>query len=155
MYKNFLCILFLSLALAGCSYHTTNHPEGLVNLQQNRKNVAKYYQDGPYKEEVELRITKADTYIEKALQSGKYDKPAIIFDIDDTLLDKHIFYERIGFRFISSAWRQWIDYAKIPALPPTRDLFVKYVDKVDIFIITSRSVMLRAQTLRNLEAQGY
>jgi len=102
-----------------------------------------------------LRITKADTYIEKALQSGKYDKPAIIFDIDDTLLDKHIFYERIGFRFISSAWRQWIDYAKIPALPPTRDLFVKYVDKVDIFIITSRSVMLRAQTLRNLEAQGY
>lgn len=150
----FLIVIASFLLLTAC---TANRQcdETLRNLQQNRADVDAYYSNGAYEKEVAAIAMEADQYIEKAVSSGSYAKPALIFDIDETLLDNHTFYkERLRYRFSPTLWKQWVNIGQAPALEPVRDIFLKYKDQMDIFIITGRNILQRAQTLRNLKGQG-
>lgn len=148
-------VLILSLQSTGCTVQKTVTDPALVNLQQNKAAIVTYYDTGKYEEEIKSIATEAENYINRILKSGRYNKPAIIFDIDDTLLNNYPFYQRTGFRFSSSTWKQWVNIGEIPSIKAMHGLFLTYVDKIDVFIITGRSVFQRAQTIRNLKSQGY
>jgi len=151
----FFALFLVSIIIAaGCSAKITTNPP-LVNLQLNKIAVAAYYADGQYDAEVVKLAKEADVYLAKTIASGKYDKPAIIFDIDDTLLNNYPVYKRMGFRFSPSIWKQWVNLGSSPAIEPIQALYAKYVDDVDVFIITGRNVFQKAQTTRNLKHAGY
>ncbi|QJB57708.1 HAD family acid phosphatase [Pseudodesulfovibrio sp. zrk46] len=153
MKQYILNLIILVMILTGCTAQitTTNGP---VNLQTNMDAVAAYY-NGQYDKDVLKLSIEADIFIAKTLKSRQYNKPAIVFDVDDTLLNNYSFYQRNGFQFRRSLWEQWVNMANIPAIAPIQSLYAKYVDRVDIFIVTGRNVFQRSQTLRNLKGQGY
>lgn len=151
--KRIITLLIL-FALTGCTVTTTQTPP-LVNLHKNLIAVDAYYTDGGYEKEVEAIARQADRYLQQTLKSGRYDKPALVFDIDDTLLNNAAFYKSMNYRFRSTNWQQWVNAANIPAIRPMLELYDAYKGELDIFIITGRNVFQRAQTLRNLEKAGY
>lgn len=140
--------------IIGCSAKK-NTNSNLVNLQLNKAAVAAYYADGQYDADVTKISEEADVYLAKTIKSGKYIKPAIIFDIDDTLLNNYPVYKRMGFRFSPSIWKQWVNLGTIPAIIPMQALYAKYIEQVDVFIITGRNVFQKSQTTRNLKSVGY
>lgn len=147
-------LVMVFITSAGCASHSTTDAQHPVNLQENLFNVAQYYEKGAYMRDVKSVAAEADDYIANSLKTRKFIKPAIVFDIDETLLNNHPMYQKTGYRFIPSVWKRWVDSAEIPAVDPIRELYLKYVDSVDVFIVTGRNVFQRAQTMRNLENRG-
>lgn len=155
MKQTVTALLVVSLiACAGCASQSSNKAQHLVNLQENLFNVAQYYEEGTYMRDVRTIAAKADAFLSESLITNKYAKPAIVFDIDETLLNNQPMYQKTGYRFIPSVWKSWVDSGEIPAVDPIRELYLKYVDRVDVFIVTGRNVFQRAQTMRNLENRG-
>jgi len=151
-----LTILILSVLLVtGCVTKKANKIPELVNLQQARETVKEYYTSGQYIEDVRTISHEGRTYIESELSSGKHDKPAIVFDIDDTLLNNHQIFMDMGYCFSVRSWRRWVNMAKIPAIEPMLELYKGIDEKVDVFIITGRNVLQKSQTIRNLKNSGY
>ena len=152
----FLITLTLPLLLTtGCVAKKTNTNPNLVNLQQAKIAVKEYYTSGQYLEDVTVIASEGRAYIESELASGKYDKPAVVFDIDDTLLNNHQVFSDMQYGFSTRAWRRWINMAKIPATEPILELYKSIVGDVDVFIITGRNILQKSQTTRNLKKEGY
>jgi len=141
--------------MMGCTAKVTTTQSNLVNLQQNKQAVDTYYTEGQYISDVASIVEGASKYLNSALASGKYSKPAIVFDVDDTLLANNQIYKDMGYSFSLRMWRQWINMAQIPSIDPMRELYATFVGDVDIFIITGRNVLQKSQTLRNLKEAGY
>ena len=151
-----LVVLILALFLAtGCASKKTNNNPYLVNIQEARVAVHKYYTDGQYLEDVAAIAKEGQAYIESELASGKYDKPAVIFDIDDTLINNHQVFMDMQYSFSSREWQRWINMAQIPALEPMLELYKAINGDVDVFIITGRNILQKSQTIRNLKNDGY
>lgn len=83
--------------------------------------------------------------------------PAIILDVDETVLDNSPYQADMVARnesFVSAAWDEWVAAARAPALPGARD-FLRYAKLrgVKAFFVTNRSSQERAATLANLRGQ--
>lgn len=152
-YNTYIVIMLAILTFAGCNAKETTVPP-LINLQVNNEAVDAYYSNGQYDKEVAKIAAEADVYIKKNLKSGKIRKPALVFDIDDTLFANHSLYKRMGYRFSLRLWTQWVNAGDIPALEPMKELLLRYCDQMDVFIITGRNVFQKAQTIRNLQGKG-
>ncbi len=151
-----LVILGLSLFLTtGCVAKKTDTNPGLVNIQQAKATIKEYYTSGKYIEDVTAVANEGRAYIESELASGKYDKPAVVFDIDDTLLNNHKIFMDMQYCFSPRAWKRWINMARIPAIEPMLELYKGIVGDVDVFIITGRNILQKSQTTRNLKRDGY
>ena len=94
-------------------------------------------------------------------QSGGYQDlpPAVIVDVDETVLDNSSFQARLiheGEEFDPEAWAQWVEEAVAPPVPGALE-FAREARRrgVTIFYITNRDDPLEAATRRNLEAAGF
>jgi acid phosphatase len=84
--------------------------------------------------------------------------PAIVLDVDETVLDNSPQQARTilaGGSFDPEAWGAWVDEAQAPAVPGARE-FLALADSlgVAVFYVTNRDQPLEGATRRNLEAQG-
>lgn len=89
-------------------------------------------------------------------QSAK--KPAVITDIDETILDNSPYEASCilnGYSF-PTRWKEWVDLAKAKSIPGALD-FLKYADQkgVDIFYISNRKAASLQSTMKNLKAVGF
>jgi len=96
--------------------------------------------------------------LDEALSGTSLSKPpAVVVDIDETLLDNSS-YETKQILKGSSAkgWYNWTDSAAAIPLPGALD-FARYAKSkgVEIFYITNRDKNERASTLKNLNAAGF
>jgi len=85
--------------------------------------------------------------------------PAVIVDIDETVLDNSPYQvEAIkrGRTFDQSTWREWTDKAQARACPGALEFlrFAKSED-VEVFYITNRDIREKASTLKNLNDLGF
>ncbi len=150
-----ICLSFLMTALcAGCV--SQSHEISLVNIQQARSAVITYHSSGQYERDIELISNDAMRYLKRTIASGKYDKPAIVFDIDETLLSNYSAQQEMGFNFNPRYWRYWVNLSKAPAIKPILRLYNYALEKdIDVFIITGRKKANQKQTVMNLTQQGY
>jgi 5'-nucleotidase (lipoprotein e(P4) family) len=92
--------------------------------------------------------------LNEMLASGKYEKPAIVIDIDETVLDNspESGYEILNdSAFTFELWKSWTDLAVADSIPGAAK-FLKYAaDKgVEIFYVSNRREVELGPTIRNL-----
>lgn len=84
--------------------------------------------------------------------------PAIIVDLDETILDNRPFQLRLihdEIAFDEKLWNEWVNTAQVEAIPGALD-FLRYAQGlgVEIFYVTNRTHSVEGPTRRNLEALG-
>ncbi len=97
----------------------------------------------------------------KAERSNDFSRlpPAIIVDIDETVLDNspsqvRQIRERRG--FTEAAWAQWVSERKATALPGAAEFLSAAAQKgVTVFYISNREASMAQATLANLRAAGF
>lgn len=94
-------------------------------------------------------------------QTGRYRKlpPAIVLDIDETVLDNspgQARQVRTGTGFVSKDWAQWVFEEKAGAIPGAVE-FCKYAAsrKVRVVFITNRDADQKKATIANLSKLGF
>lgn len=90
-------------------------------------------------------------------QSGDYQHlpPAVIVDVDETVLDNSPFQARLalsGESFSSHRWEEWVQEAQAEALPGARE-FVNFLkaNNVTLFYVTNRKS--EAPTVENIRVE--
>ncbi len=107
-----------------------------------------------YKKETEKAIDDAYAACKKYLSDRQKGvakgKPAIVSDLDETLIDNRPHFEKTP-KFSWPAFESWIKTANAPLLPKTAE-FLRWARKngFAIFFITGRREGLRADTIANL-----
>ncbi len=84
--------------------------------------------------------------------------PAIILDVDETVLDNSPNQARLirsGGAFDPESWTQWVEEGRAPPIPGAPE-FLALADSlgVTVFYVTNRDAPHEAATRRNLEAAG-
>jgi acid phosphatase len=84
--------------------------------------------------------------------------PAVIFDLDETVLDNSAYEGQLvknGTGYDDALWTEWANAKRAAAIPGAVD-FVNYVRSkhVAVFFITNRSASSKAVTMDNLKALG-
>ncbi len=97
-----------------------------------------------------------------ALEGGRTGaelRPAIIVDVDETVLDNsghqgRMIRAREG--FTRDSWRKWVSEAAAPAVPGAADYLHAAADRgITVFYVTNRHHVLEDDTRRNLLAAGF
>ncbi|MEJ2004544.1 MAG: 5'-nucleotidase, lipoprotein e(P4) family [Cyclobacteriaceae bacterium] len=97
--------------------------------------------------------------LEKKLELNSYDNPAVVFDIDETLLDNSPYQAWLidnGELYGSDSWKDWTDKVRASALPGALE-FTAYVRSkgIDIYYISNRRESAKEATMKNLEKLGF
>ena len=85
--------------------------------------------------------------------------PAIIVDVDDTVLDSSPFQAYLISRnaeFRSDLWEAWVREGRAQAVPGALDFLRSvHAQGINIFYVSNREVHLEEATVRNLQALGF
>ncbi|MGD8984958.1 MAG: 5'-nucleotidase, lipoprotein e(P4) family [Desulfobacteraceae bacterium] len=112
------------------------------------------------KEKLDLAIRNQDwTAAPEQLKNYQHLPPAVILDVDRTVLDNSPFQGQLvkeSRAFTGDLWEKWVFMAKALSVPGALE-FVKYAEskKVEIFYVTNRTVNLEEATRKNLEGLGF
>jgi acid phosphatase len=84
--------------------------------------------------------------------------PAVIIDLDETVLDNRPFQRRLiqeGLEFDKEIWNEWVNESRAEAIPGAVE-FLRYVNErgVEIFYVTNREHAVERATRENLAALG-
>ena len=117
MMKKLLCFVVpLLLLAAGCA--TTSKGPAFASLPDAKSQVAEYYENGSYANDVTFIMRKATQYIQAVAKAKQYAKPAIVLDVDDTALDTYEYQKGMGFGHNGKLWHAWIAMKRGKAIPP-------------------------------------
>jgi 5'-nucleotidase (lipoprotein e(P4) family) len=155
----FFTIAAFAFSLAGVKVNAQNVANPQVNLQeQNTMSVLWFQRAGETKALYyqgynigKMRLNEALSKVDKK----KDLKPAVVLDIDETIVDNSLLFAGNIHTGNASPWDTWIDYGKAKALPGAVD-FLRYADSkgVDIYYITNRKESQKEVTIRNLKQIG-
>ena len=94
-------------------------------------------------------------------QEGRYDMrpPAVILDVDETVLDNSPYEVRLilrGAAFSTDTWHEWCKEARATAIPGALE-FTRYAARkgVTVFYVTNRRHEVEEATRKNLEMLGF
>ena len=125
-----------------------------------------------YRAITEQTYRSAADHLDKALKEANWDalvpeergnpakglKPAVVLDVDETVLDNSPYQARLvrdGKEYDEVTWAQWVAEKKAKAIPGVVD-FAKAANAkgVTLLYISNRAVHLKDATLANLREQG-
>lgn len=136
-----------------------------ANVGDAKSAAVEYYESGTYFVDLAAVTDAAIAHLDEVVPGA--ERPAIVFDVDDTLLSTWEVIRADDFgRVIPGpcdalpsgpcGWREWDLQARAPALQPSLELYRHAQELgVTIFLITGRDEGQRDATQRNLEAAGY
>ena len=136
-----------------------------ANIGDLKAEATQYYDSGAYLTDLQLAAWPAIPWIDD--QAGRVNRPAVVFDIDETALSNWEVIKANDFgRVISGpcadlpngpcGWQTWDQTAESTLIPPTMDVFNTAKERgAAIFFITGRHESQRAATERNLADAGY
>ena len=136
-----------------------------ANIGDLKFDATDYYNSGAYLTDLQLAAAPAIAWITE--EAHRVDRPAVVFDIDETALSNWEAIKANDFgRVIDGScdrlpqgpcgWRAWDLLAQSTVIQPTMDIFPTARDHgAAIFFITGRDETQRAATERNLQAVGY
>lgn len=126
------------------------------NLEAAKIRVQTYYTSGEYEQDVNQSYQKAATYLDNYLKKYPNTKPAVVFDIDETVLSN---YHNMVFRNFGGSQaeiKKLVDGGKNPAIQPALAFYKTLLQKkVAVFFITGRRESYRKNTEANLKEEGF
>ena len=177
--KNSVAFLFVLAAVAGCASHAQNRPSAAVTpaaatmaSPHENLNAVIWMQTALEYEASTLQAYRlAQLQLDAALadpswtaaieQKGDASRlpPAVIVDIDETVLDNSYYQARMirdNTAYATATWDPWVEEARATAIPGARE-FTQYAAQkgVTIFYVTNRTANLEAATRRNLAAEQF
>jgi predicted secreted acid phosphatase len=136
-----------------------------ANIGDLKFDATDYYDSGAYLIDLQLAAAPAIAWITEEAQ--RVNRPAVIFDIDETALSNWEAIKANDFGRVFDGpcdrlpegpcgWRAWDFRAQSTVIQPTMDIFTAARDHgAAIFFITGRDEAQRVATERNLQAVGY
>lgn len=136
-----------------------------ANIGDLKVEATHYYDSGAYLTDLQSAAAPAIAWV--AEEAPRVDRPAVVFDIDETSLSNWEAIKANDFgRVIDGpcdklpegpcGWQAWDLRAESTVIQPTMDIFTTARERgVAIFFITGRPESQRAATERNLGAVGY
>jgi acid phosphatase len=136
-----------------------------ANIGDLKIDATHYYDSGAYLTDLQQVAAPAIAWIND--QAPRVDRPAVVFDIDETALSNWEEIKANDFgRVVAGAcdhlphgpcgWEAWDLSARSTVMPPTHDIYRTAMDRgAAVFFITGRPEHQRAATERNLAAVGY
>jgi predicted secreted acid phosphatase len=111
----------------------------------------------PYAKDLESIDKAAKKYIDQAARKAvrKGEKPAVVFDIDDTLLLSLDYEKRYNYTYNSATWAAYVNRADRPEVFGTPEL-VRYAASkgVEVFYNSGLKESQRASAVENLKKVG-
>jgi predicted secreted acid phosphatase len=110
-----------------------------------------------YAKQMKQIVASAESYLTWAAhQSHGHGQPAVVFDIDDTLLNTYDYEIAEQFGYTSASNATWIDAAAFPAVFYMPQLVsFAYSHGYSVFYITGRPQSQTAATIKDLTTAGY
>jgi acid phosphatase len=174
-----LSLLLLAAALAGCHRDAVrvdapaSVPAAAGVAADDNLNAVLWMQDA-----VEYRANALQTYraaarqLDRAIKDRNWDAldasersnparglpPAVVFDVDETVLDNSAYQARLvaaGTEYNEAQWDAWVREQKATAIPGVVE-FARAAQArgVALFFISNRAVHLKDATIANLRAAG-
>lgn len=170
MKTNFLALLVLTFLLASCGSNKTLPSETSVIKSHENLNAILWVQSS-----VEFKMLCTQTYKwasaqlvqnleDKTVTAAKEQTadfenlpPAVIVDIDETILDNSPFEARLiknGQSYNDTLWNKWVDEEKAVPIPGAKNFLNLAKQKgIKVFYITNRKIENEPQTLENLKKE--
>ena len=146
LYKKYM-LLSLFILLNACSSNN------MINLSDSKDIIKKYYEEGQYNDElnsiVDLEIKYFDNYKIKS-------NDAVVFDVDETVLDSYKYIKSIGYGYDFDLWNNWMDKAEAVQIEPAKRLYNYFIKKgVKVIFLTGRCYYSCDATYKNLINVGF
>ncbi|MGW2556733.1 HAD family acid phosphatase [Streptomyces sp. NPDC001635] len=155
---------------AGAGQSTANSTREPYNIGLLVKDIDTYYgtttdaagvyqasPDSPYAKDLAKIDAAAKSYIDKAAREDHHrgKKPAVVFDIDDTLLLSLDYEKRYNYTYNATTWNDYVDRADRPPVFGSPEL-VRYAASkgVEVFYNSGLSETQRAGAVENLKKVG-
>lgn len=156
--------------VAGAGQSTANSTHEPYNIGQLVKDIDTYYgttadadgvyqasPDSPYAEDLARIDAEAERYLDKAARTAHHRgaRPAVVFDIDDTLLLSLDYEKRHNYTYDSATWNDYVNKADRPAVFGSPEL-VRYAESrgVEVFYNSGLTEAQRAGAVANLKKAG-
>ncbi|HZX81374.1 MAG TPA: HAD family acid phosphatase [Lysobacter sp.] len=169
-------LLFLALALAGCHRDAVraDTPAAVASVpaDDNLNAVAWMQRSAEYSANSLQTYRAAARELDRAIKDRGWDAldpseranparglpPAVVFDVDETVLDNSPYQARLvasGTEYDEAQWDAWVRERKATAIPGVLE-FAKAAQKrgVALFFISNRAVHLKDATIANLRSAG-
>ncbi|WP_234018935.1 MULTISPECIES: HAD family acid phosphatase [unclassified Streptomyces] len=159
----------------GTGAASADHPTGKTTAEPHNigllvKEIKSYYgatqdadgvwqasADSAYADDMARITAKAERDIDRAAKKAKKhgEKPAVVFDIDDTLLLSLDYEIKTNYVYNSASWADYVARADRPAVPGTPDL-IEYATRkgVEVFYNSGLKETQRASAVENLKKVG-
>ncbi|MFF9409640.1 HAD family acid phosphatase [Streptomyces anandii] len=155
---------------AGAGQSTANSTREPYNIGLLVKDIDTYYgtaldangvyqasPDSPYARDLARLDADAKRYIDKAARKAHHrgEKPAVVFDIDDTLLLSLDYEKRYNYTYNSASWAAYVNRADRPEVFGSPEL-VRYAagKGVEVFYNSGLSEAQRTAAVDNLKKVG-
>ncbi len=157
-----VCLFILSFALNSCNYSKTDKVQHNKNISKNEylmMSVLYQQKSAEYRalsyQAYNIAKIRLDEYLKTRNDSLK---PAVVVDIDETVLDNSPWEAKCILENINypKQWNEWCKSAKAKPLPGAVD-FLNYAfsKNVDVFYISNRKENLKEATIQNLKTSGF
>ena len=155
-----IIILLSVLPILGCDRPNTNY--GGLNSTLWMQSSAEYVASAAQ------AFNAARMHLDRALQDknwtaaleqrGAYRNlpPAVIFDVDETVLDNspyQAYLIKSGQAYHYESWKVWVNAARAEPIKGIKELIAEIKSRgVDVFYVTNRDAMLEEATVKNIQA---
>jgi len=113
-----------------------------------------YYESGRHDADVAKVTQQLELSVD--LECRHINKPAVVFDIDDTALSTFPYERSHQFAFDVASWTLWEKADRFPVIEPTLRLALHlHAEGVALFFVTGRRTSERSITLNELAKAGY
>lgn len=165
-YKHYLPIILLSFLIISCKSTSTLHQHPTTSSTLWIQNAAEYdalttmiYQSAA----ANLALATEDTFWDAIAERGDstYRKlpPAIIVDVDETVLDNSAFQARMiqqNRDFDIEQWNEWVMEAQADAVPGALEFLNGASQRgITVFYVTNREAVVEDGTRKNLQDLGF
>lgn len=156
-------IAALSLTLmASCSTHSNSSSNDGAKPNPREYQVGAYLwqqTSGEYRALTYQAYNIAKEKIERELEDKHNRKRAVIFDVDETVLDNSFggaMEIKEGLSWKENHFAEWVKMKQAIAIPGALN-FVKFLQEknIEIFYVTNRASNMLEDTYENLKAQGF
>lgn len=133
--------------------------EGLVpepaNVRLAKDAVEKYHASGAWDQSIACDVQQAEAILQHYKPAAQ-EKPAVVFDIDETALSNWECIISSDFGYFHDRYKEWENSAKDTAIESVRKLYtLAQLKGFAVFLITGRRENQREPTERNLIHVGF